>query len=243
MAAERLGLDPLLVLLGLLTGLSTMAGGVLALWLGRRRAWLAGLSSGAVIAVASLDLAPEAFRLSQGLTPLWAAPAMTALAFGVFGLVDRLGGRIGPMRGLGPHLGPFSLMLHSVLDGLGIGLAFAISPKAGMLVAAAILAHDLADGSNTVAVSLVGKLGRRAAVLWLVADAAAPFLGLMLSRRLHVDQTTLALAIAAVAGVFLFIGAAKLAPASRAAGEGGARYLPIALGALGMAAIVLLGAK
>ena len=59
------------------------------------------------------------------------------------------------------HLGPASLTAHSLLDGLGIGLAFQVAPAIGVVVAVAVLAHDVADGVNTVTLSLSGGGGQR----------------------------------------------------------------------------------
>ena len=75
------------------------------------------------------------------------------------------------------HLGAAALTLHSLMDGLGIGFAFQASAAAGVVVAFAVLAHDLVDGLNTVTLGLSGGLQRTTARRWLVADAAAPLVG------------------------------------------------------------------
>ena len=50
-------------------------------------------------------------------------------------------------------VGRVSLALHSLMDGLGIGFAFQVSQSTGWLVAAAVLAHDMADGANMIGIS------------------------------------------------------------------------------------------
>ena len=61
-------------------------------------------------------------------------------------------------------LGAAGLSLHSFIDGLGIGLAFGLDTTTGVLVLVAVLAHDFADGLNTVGFILSQSGDRRKAV-------------------------------------------------------------------------------
>ena len=74
-------------------------------------------------------------------------------------------------------LGAAGLSLHSFIDGLGIGLAFGLSTETGLLVFLAVVAHDFADGLNTVGFVLRQSGDRRRAIRWLVVDAIAPLAG------------------------------------------------------------------
>jgi ZIP family zinc transporter len=78
----------------------------------------------------------------------------------------------------------------------------------------AVLAHDLADGINTVSISLDGTGSRGAARRWLPADAAAPLAGVALSRFFILQRDALAGVLALFAGAFLYIGASELLPQS-----------------------------
>jgi ZIP family zinc transporter len=198
----------LLLPLGLAAAAATLVGGALALRLSRRLHLILGFSAGAVMGVALLDLLPEALELSR--TPA-AVFALTAAGFMVYLAADRALSAGGGRRG---HLGAGSLTLHSLMDGLAIGLAFQVSAAAAAVVTLAVLAHDVSDGVNTVNVSLAGSAGRIWARRWLMADAAAPLVGIFLSRLVRVSQSTLGLALAAFAGFFLCIGASELIPAS-----------------------------
>jgi ZIP family zinc transporter len=202
-----------LATIGVATGLATFIGGACALRFRSHQHLVLGFSAGAVIAVALFDLLPEAIELAGGR----AAPASAILGAAFFGymLIDRAslistsgeGGRRG-------HLGAGSLTLHSFFDGLAIGMAFQASPSVGVVVAAAILAHDFADGMNTVNISLLGGSGAHAARIWLAADALAPIAGLGAARLIAVSPAVLAATMAGLAGVFLYIGAAELLPES-----------------------------
>ena len=104
--------------------------------------------------------------------------------------------------------------LHSLLDGLGIGLGFQVSSAVGVVLAMAVLAHDFADGVNTVNLSLAGSRRPSWARRWLLGNAAAPMVGILISRMIVVPQAQLALLIAPFAGFFLYIGGAQLLPES-----------------------------
>ena len=205
----------LVLTVGLATGAATLAGGGAALKLRGVLSLLLGFSSGAITGVALFDLIPEALDLAgEARTHL---PIMTAVAIGFcfYMIADRAslwatGGR-GAARG---HLAAASLTAHSLMDGLGIGLAFHISSAVGLIVALAVLAHDLLDGANTVTLSLAGGAGERAARGWLVADAIAPLTGILLARLIPMPVFALAICLGVFAGFFLYIGASELLPRS-----------------------------
>lgn len=203
-------LDLILVLLGLAAATATLVGGALALRLAGKLHLILGFSAGAVMGVALLDLLPEALDLGA---PPAGALGFAALGFMVYLAADRALAAAGGGRG---HLGAGSLTLHSLMDGLAIGFSFQVSPAVAAVVTLAVLAHDISDGINTVNVSLAGSAGRIWARRWLAADAAAPLVGIFLSRLVHVPRAALALALAAFAGFFLCIGASELIPASHA---------------------------
>ncbi len=207
--------DVLVLIVGLATGAATLAGGGVALKLRGMLSLLLGFSSGAITAVALFDLIPEALDLAG--EPHTHLIVMTAVAAGFcfYMLVDRTsvwatGGRDGA-RG---HLAPASLTAHSLMDGLGIGLAFHVSSAVGLIVALAVLAHDLLDGANTVTLSLAGGVGEGAARRWLAADALAPLMGIGLARLVPMPPFILAVCLGVFAGFFLYIGASELLPRS-----------------------------
>jgi ZIP family zinc transporter len=228
------GLSPgvLLLAVGAATGIATLAGGFLALRLRRVGGLVTALSAGAVIGVALFDLLPEALEAGRGVFTSLDLTAAVACGFAVYLLVDRAAGAApGQRRG---HFAAGALTLHSLMDGIGVGLAFQLSPAAGVIVAAAVLAHDMVDGVNTVTVSLAGGTGRPAARAWLIADALAPLVGIGLTRLVTVRPAPLSLALSAFTGFFLYIGAAELLPRSRnqAPGLGAALATAIGLGAI-----------
>lgn len=202
------------LLVGVLTGSATLVGGNVVLRYNRALPLLLGFSSGAVIGVALFDLLPEALDLAGEQHSHLSITTAAAAGFVLYFLMGRTAGALTGGTSGHRHFAPASLTLHSLLDGLGIGLAFHISSAAGIVVAAAVLAHDSVDGANTVILSLAGGGGRPRAKWWLAADAIAPLAGIALASVLVIPNFALALLLGVFAGFFLYIGASELLPLS-----------------------------
>lgn len=201
---------------GLAAMVATLAGGLLALRLRHRIGLVLGLTAGIVVGVALFDLVPEALELAADHWPVRALMAFTALGLGGYMLLDRLLAKIpraaaASWRG---DLGPAMLCLHSLMDGLGIGVAFQIDTAAGWMIALAVLTHDVADGVNTVSLSLAAR-SEAVARRWLVLNGIAPMLGVIIGLAITIPATMLAPLMALFAGIFLYIGACELVPRSQ----------------------------
>jgi zinc transporter ZupT len=204
------------VMFGMAATLATLAGGFLALKLRHRIALVLGITAGIVLGVAVFDLVPEAMELAGGDWHPRALFAFVALGLGFYMLLDRTLGRSERLpTAWRTHLAPATLTLHSLMDGMGIGIAFQIDARAGWLVALAVLTHDLADGVNTVSLCLAAR-SEEAARLWLVLNGAAPLGGVLLGLSLMVPPVLLAPLMAGFAGGFFYIGACELVPRSYA---------------------------
>jgi len=202
------------------TFVSTMLGGLFALHLRDRLHLIVGFSAGALIGVAFFDLVPESLELAGGALGVKLVAALVAIGFIAYMILDRT---IAPHGDHGERtarlwqrgaLGAGSLSVHSFLDGFAIGLAFKVSAPVGAIVSIAVLTHDFSDGINTVSIILRNKGGGRAALRWLVVDAAAPVAGVLAALWLNVGPAALGLGLALFAGFFLYIGASDLLPES-----------------------------
>jgi ZIP family zinc transporter len=204
------------------TFLATLAGGALALRFRDQLHLILGFSAGAIIGLAFFDLLPEALKIgSRDPTTIL---SITALGFFGYATLERLillhthhdgdghaHDAAAVKRG---WAGAGSLSAHSLIDGLAIGIAFRASASVGIVVAAAVLAHDCSDGMNTVNLILRNAGSKRQAFRWLIVDAAAPVLGAALSLFLSLPGEALSLVLALFAGFFLYIGASDLLPES-----------------------------
>lgn len=201
---------------GLLTTLSTLAGGLIALRFARWISTLIALSGGIVVAVALFDVLPEALELvedPQRVTALVGAGFVAAfLAERALVLHHRDDADEAQAHANVGVLGALGLSVHSFVDGLAIGLAFGLDTGTGILVFVAVVGHDFADGFNTVTFIVRQQHDRARAVRWLVIDAVAPFAGAVVGAMIDVSDQTLGHILAAYAGFFLFMGATDLLP-------------------------------
>ena len=228
-----------------LAGLAVLAilgGGAIALRLSHSLPTVVAFSGGIVVAVALLEVLPEAIELIG--EPHDAVP-LVALGFVIFFLLERVlvlhhrddpdearsHGRVGV-------LGAMGLSLHTFTDGVGIGLAFSVNAEAGLLVLLAVVSHGFADGLNTVSFVLSQSGDRIRAKRWLRIDAFAPLLGAVVGSLISVSDQTLGYFLALYAGFFLYMGATDLLPHAHAhEHDGEGSWTRVALTVAGFAAI------
>ena len=214
---------------------STLAGGLLALRLHDKLHLILGFSAGAVIGVAFFDLLPEAVNFGERFYSPSAILSCTALGFLSYLVIDR----ILSIHGDAPSRGPFAaavLCVHSLLDGVAIGLAFQASHAVGIVVAIAVLTHDFSDGINTMNMVLKNGGSRPQGLRWLAADALAPVLGIASTYFFTLRSAWFGAALALFAGFFLYIGASDLIPESYHAHP---KFLTTAMTLVGAAVLYL----
>lgn len=215
-----------LVFIALAAFSATFLGGLFAIYFKDKLHLITGFSAGAVIGVAFFELLPEALNLSQGHYPIPTLTAMVALGFVLFMIFDRLIFFRGHTHHFHDHdhnienqpergfLGAGSLVLHSFLDGLAIGLSFQISPAIGLAVTAAVLTHDFSDGINTVSLIIKNGGAKKVALRWLTLDAITPVLGIGASLFFTISEGLLGLVLSLFTGFFIYLGASDLLPES-----------------------------
>lgn len=211
----------MVILIAIATAVFTFIGGLVALRLRDRLHLLLGFSAGAVVGVAFFDLLPESLNASIGHYSFATITTIIALAFIVYLVLDQVAvlhahydedcEHCNQNRGI---LGASSLSIHSLLDGVAIGLAFQVSKSVGIVVAIAVLVHDFSDGINTVSIILKNGGARLQALRWLAVDAVAPVIGAISTLFFKLPSEVLGLALAVFCGFFFYIGASDLLPES-----------------------------
>ncbi|MBI2755400.1 MAG: ZIP family metal transporter [Chloroflexi bacterium] len=245
-------------LAALLPFVSTMLGGIAAFRLRHRLHPFMALAAGVLVATAVADLLPEALRLA-GETESGAIGVAAVAGFLLFSLIeafihqgsfehqhaagehhDEAGPITAPRTSITALLPPTSLILHSTLDGLAIGIAFQAGADTGLIVLLAVLAHDFADGLNVVTLALEAARGIKLAAVLLVLDALAPLVGAGLSRWVSISPGVLGLLLAWFAGVFLAIGAGHLLPEAQ---HDQPRRGPVLVGLATVGALIVLAVR
>ena len=212
----------MIILICIATFVSTLLGGLFALRFKNKLYLILGFSAGAVIGVAFFDLLPTALELSAKVYGIRLITSMTGFGFIIYLLLDRSVVRLSQQRKTNITLNTLRgkiaagcLTIHSLIDGIAIGLAFQVSAAIGGIVATAVLVHDFADGINTTNVILKTNGNKRIAIRWLIINAVAPVLGAFSTFYYQVPEKDLGILLALVSGFFLYIGASDFLPESQ----------------------------
>lgn len=209
-------------IIALLTAAITALGGLFAIKFKDHLHLILGFSAGTVLGVALFDLIPESFELASGTYGTKLITVMIAIGFIIYMTIDRI-------FSLHEHdtkncenpshshrsnnFGAIALIIHSFLDGFGIGLAFKVSSAIGWVVTAGVLAHKFSDGISTTGLVLTNS-NRRKVIYWLSAASVAPVIGIGATYLLNVTEATLGLILSVFVGLFLYLSASDLIPES-----------------------------
>ncbi len=198
----------------------TLAGGAFAFRYQRYLLYIMAFSSGVVIGVAFLDLIPEVVEAAfhEGI-PIRGLMVTVVIGFVAIFLLEKLTIIHSEKQHDAPGhdhnvglVGALGLSFHSFLDGLAIGVGFEAGPRIGFIVLLAVVAHDFADGLNTVTFMLATRNSAWRTGVLLVIDAVAPVLGALCAGGLRLDPRVVAFQLSFFAGFLLYLGAADLLP-------------------------------
>jgi ZIP family zinc transporter len=212
-------MEALLFSLG--TFISTGLGGLFGLRFRAHIHHIISFTAGVLIGVTFFDIIPEIFEITAHQS-LSITPAMVALVGGFFAIhvIEKLAvihtaheheyaEHHHPLVG---YVGASGLAVHSLLDGVGIGLGFHVSPHMGLLIALAVIAHDFSDGLNTVSLLLINKSNTKRALTFLFIDALAPILGVVSTFLFSIPDRFLVIYLGFFGGFLLYLGASDLLP-------------------------------
>jgi zinc transporter ZupT len=200
---------------------STVCGGLVALRGQKRLHLLLGFGAGMLLGATFFDLLPESIEAAQ--SQGWTARGMLlVLVMGFLGFYvtervlilhscaeddcsNEAHRRFGRLSSIG-------LIAHSTLDGAAIGAATLVGRREGVVVALAIIAHDMSDGLNTIMLVTRGEKPQRADFAFLALDALAPVAGAILALRFLPSPKDLAVFLAIASGFFLYTSTSDLLP-------------------------------
>ncbi len=232
-----------------LAAVGTVVGGMVAIRAGRRLHLLMAFGAGVLVGAVYFDLLPEA--LAAGALAGWSSRvvlAVTGLGLLSFYLVERVlvfhacpeGDCDNSAHQKVGRVSAVALIIHSALDGSAIAAAAALDWRTGLLVAVAVLSHDLSDGLNTMLLVTRGAEARKSDIAFLAADALAPMAGGLLALVLLPSPAALAVFLALAAGLFLYTAVSDLLPEAHRRSHGLGTAAATVVGALAIGAAVRL---
>ena len=207
-----------MIIFAILAAIATILGGLFSLRFSDYRHIIRAFSAGAVIGVCLFDLLKEALVSTQGHYDFSTVLLVMAFGFGIYFTISNwisLTSHSNDECKNKKHktiLGAGSLSLHSVLDGVALGLTFHVSPILGLAMACGIISHDFSDGINTTNMVIKNGGSFKEALHWLFIDALAPIVGVILTLFIVLSAHVMGLVLACFAGFFLYIGASDLIP-------------------------------
>jgi ZIP family zinc transporter len=171
----------------------------------------AAFAGGVVITIAVIHLIPEAMVMAEGAP--WLVLAGFGFGFVLHGVVGAGAHASGTLTRAGALAPVIAIALHSALDGTVYAVTFAVDPFTGISTATGLIIHEFPEalicfvllqraGISDKASLVLAFLASGATTL-VAATAAAPFAG-------GLDEASLGILFALVAGVLLHVGAAHL---------------------------------
>lgn len=218
----------LAILLAAATAIATAAGGLLALRAKDRLHLVLGLAAGLLLGLVAFELLPEVFELSN--SEFLGAPAVSVALIGGFLLLhifERVVGSHEPAESEYGHdhkhtvnvaggLGAAAMGFHIFLDGLALGVAFAIDEKFGVTVFVALLVHAFSDGLNTVSLLIKSGKWTKKGVLLLGVDSIARISGAAIGSSIAFSSEFTALYLAAFSGILIYLATGHILPEAHA---------------------------
>jgi zinc transporter ZupT len=203
------------------SALSTLAGGIIAVRGQRQIHLLLGIGAGMLLGATFFDLLPES--IDAATSQHWTARSMLLVlvaGFLAFYIAERVlilhacpeGDCSNEAHRRFGRLSSLGLIVHSTLDGAAIGAATLVSWRTGVVVALAIVAHDMSDGLNTMNLVTHGEPPLRSDFYFLAADAVAPVAGALLALHFLPSPKWLAVFLALASGFFLYTATSDLLP-------------------------------
>jgi ZIP family zinc transporter len=243
------------ILLTTLAGLSTSLGALISLLIrapgGLFMSLALGFSAGVMVLVSFVELLPQGVN---GIGFLWAHAAFFGgmlAAYGIDVLVPHSFGAE-EQEGLHPHdkkllrTGLFvalGLGIHNFPEGMATFVSTLANPKLGLALAVAIAIHNVPEGIAVAAPVYAATKSHAKAFVWSSLSGLAEPIGALLAAAVllpFLNATVLAIVLAVVAGIMVYIALDELLPASREYGREHLSILGVLAGMVIMAASLQL---
>ncbi len=205
--------------ISIIAGLSTIVGVYIVRtfkeWTKRNTTPIIAVAAGIIFGTAFLELVPESVELAGTIWPYWLlAGFVLFFILEQFMVMHACSDKDDPCSHSPSRTAVLGIGLHSLVDGMLIGLGFEVSTAVGVIATIAVIVHELPEGVFSYTLLTHGGVQERKAVFysWLIALATpvGTLLTLLLVRGWS-EQVVGAL-LALTAGNFIYIAATDLIP-------------------------------
>jgi ZIP family zinc transporter/zinc and cadmium transporter len=209
---------------GSLAGIATLLGIILMRkkqeWAIKRSQYVNSFAAGLILALAFFHLIPEATELSEMAFPVIFIGFFLFYTMENF-LVIHSGSELhfhkdspclehtAPVTGVMVFSG---LVLHSLIDGIIIGVGFELSIELGILAAFAVISHEVPEGITSFAL-INETIPEKASILSILVALATPvgsIISLLFIRSLA--EPIIGMLLGLAAGTFIYVAASDLIP-------------------------------
>jgi ZIP family zinc transporter/zinc and cadmium transporter len=210
-------------------------------WSARALDAMLAFAAGFMIAVALIDLFPEALARSGHTAAVIALGGYLAVHITqhVIGTHFHFGEETHRVSEAVSVAALVGLLLHTFVDGVAVASGLVVGGAVGALVFIAVILHKVPEGLAISSLFLAAGQGRRRALLAAAALGAATIAGVALTSRIAALRDH---GLALSAGVTLYVGMSNLVPEFRARGGWRLSVAFLAGSAVYFAARVLAGA-
>lgn len=197
-----------LIYISILAFISTVFGGYIAHKYKQYMYIFSGFTAGALLSLIFLEIIPEVIELNNNKFILLSVIGGFVL-FHILEKIFSLHNHHEDNHKDHNHIhskktAAWALILHSLFDGMAIGLAYNVSAEFGLIVAIGVIAHDFSDGFNTMTLSHSKNM--------VIIDALSPILGIILSMYIILSDNILGLLFGLFAGVLLYVSTGDILP-------------------------------
>lgn len=192
----------------LIAALATILGGLLPMYTRIKRiklSYLIGFASGVLISTAFFEMIPEiggeVFALGIGFFSLYFIEKLL--------MIHACGEKECKTHSIG-WISVSGIGVHSLIDGVAIATGYAINPILGLVVALAVIVHEIPEGFSTTVIMKSAKYKNNKILLTLSIVGFLTPIGALLSGIIPPWLFKSVLAFSA--GTFIYIGASDLLP-------------------------------
>lgn len=177
---------------------------------------ITAMSAGLLLLIAILDLIPDTQEELKNNSLFIMLGLILMYLVSYFSKVSKKGKTDSGLDGnsmLGISLG---MSLHNFFEGLSIGFSYAISVNLGIMVSFALILHKIPEGVTYASSVFAITQNRKKTVINLLYQGLLMWLGvgvsILLSYFTEIDKKFIAIPIAMIAGIFIYLGGTALLP-------------------------------